>query len=288
MTILNLAGTNIEVSELPKILGDLDLYPILLRRHIERLNCLKFIPSQEQQVNYFKQFLSRERISDKDSLLNWLHLNNISESKLNSKLYVSLQVQLFKEHVFGPKVENLFLERKHDLDKVTYSLIRVRHRAKAVELHIRLQEEESTFSELASNFSEGLEQQVNGLIGPMELGSINPILAERLRISNPGQLWPPFEAEGWWVLIRHEKSIPAKLNDQMRITLIDEMYEQWIRTEVSSALDLLSQASSDSSISEPVGSSIDLPDRDNLSPSNTEPSSVDNKPGFFRSLLGFD
>ena len=89
---------------------------------------------------------------------------------------------------FGPRVEPLFLERKANLDRVMYSMLRVRERAKAVELHLRLEEEEATFADLASNFSEGSERQINGLIGPMELGRINPVLGERLRISTPGQL----------------------------------------------------------------------------------------------------
>ena len=66
-----------------------------------------------------------------------------------------------------------------------YSMIRTKEKAKASEIHLRIDEEEDTFADLASEFSEGQEQQFNGLIGPIELGRINPI-AERLRISNSG------------------------------------------------------------------------------------------------------
>ena len=70
-----------------------------------------------------------------------------------------------------------------------YSMIRTADRAKANELYLRITEEESTFADLASNYSEGIEQQFNGLIGPIELGRINPVIAERLRVSKEGQLW---------------------------------------------------------------------------------------------------
>ena len=83
----------------------------------------------------------------------------------------------------------MFLKRKTFLDGFTYSLIRVKTRNKAVfEIFLRLQEEESTFQDLASSFSEGVEQVLNGLIGPMELGQINPAIANKLLNSSPGQL----------------------------------------------------------------------------------------------------
>ena len=65
-------------------------------------------------------------------------------------------------------VENLYLEHKSRFDQVMYSMIRCSQREKAQELYIRLRDDEDSFSQLASKYSEGSEQQVNGLIGPIE------------------------------------------------------------------------------------------------------------------------
>jgi len=169
-------------------------------------------------------------------------LNDISESDLELKIYNSLKLEQFKEKSFNNKVEKLFLDRKTDLDRVTYSLIRAKSREKIVELNLRLKEGEATFPDLSSEFSEGLENVLHGLIGPMELGTVNPFIAERLKASKPGQLWPPFECEGWWVLLRHERLIPASLNNNMRIRLINEMYELWITNKIKKALNSLDQS----------------------------------------------
>ena len=67
-------------------------------------------------------------------------------------------------------------------------MIRDKSRAKAAELHLRLKEEEATFPELASTFSEGVENVLHGLIGPVEFGNVNPLISERLRNSSPGEL----------------------------------------------------------------------------------------------------
>ena len=285
---LLLAGDSIPLEQLPALLGELDLMPLLLRRHLERRYAMAYAPSQEQQVEFQQAFLARECITDQATLKAWLDHQGITEPQMSLRLFQALQLEIFKESIFGPRVDPLFLERKAGLDRVTYSLLRVRERAKAVELHLRLQEEEATFAELASTFSEGIEQQFNGLIGPMELGRINPVLAERLRISNSGQLWPPFEAEGWWVILRHERHLSAQLDKGMQQRLLSEMYEFWMREQVSTALIQLqppagkpiSPGSAESP--EPL---IELPAGDALEPN--PPTSVETaaKPSFFRSLF---
>ena len=135
-------------------------------------------------------------------------------------------------------MESLFLKRKSDLDRVTYSLIRVKSRAKAAELHLRLKEEEATFPELASNFSEGVENVLHGLIGPVEFGNVNPIISERLRNSSPENYGPPFEIESC-IILRNERLIPATLNEAMESRLINEMYENWIKEKISDTIENL-------------------------------------------------
>ena len=238
-TALVLAGTPVPLEQLPALLAELDLLPLLLRRHIERTSSSSFVPTYDEQIAFQQLFLAREHISDQTSLAEWLQRHGISEPQMSHRLYCALQLEQFKKSTFGPRVEAVFLERKSSLDRVTYSLLRVRERTKAFELHLRLQEEEDTFPDLASAYSEGIEQELNGFIGPLELGRINPVLAERLRISIPGQLWPPFEAEGWWVILRHERHLPAQLDQVMNDRLLNEMYEIWIRDQVAHALQYL-------------------------------------------------
>ena len=102
-----------------------------------------------------------------------------------------------------------------------------------------MKEEEATFPELASTYSEGVENVLHGLIGPVEFAKVNPLIAERLKNSSPGELWPPFEIDTWWLIIRNERYISATLNEAMRSRLIDEMYEQWLRDKIVKNYDKL-------------------------------------------------
>ena len=124
------------------------------------------------------------------------------------------------------------MSRKDNLDKVMYSLFRTKDKAKAVEIHLRIEEEEDTFADLASEFSEGIERQINGLIGPIEIGRINVQIAERLKISKKGQLWEPFQVDDWWVLLL-EKLSPAKLDERTKKGIIQSLYDEWINSKVN-------------------------------------------------------
>ena len=65
-----------------------------------------------------------------------------------------------------------------------YSMLRVKDRLKSVELFTQINEEEATFAQLASVYSEGVEKSVNGLIGPLELGILILLLLKGLELAS--------------------------------------------------------------------------------------------------------
>ena len=154
-------------------------------------------------------------------------------------LYDSIKVEIFKYKKFEDKVQPIFLNSKKYFDRVMYSLIRVKSKDEINELYLKLEEDGAIFSELASDYSQGIEKKFNGILGPLELGKLNPDIAERLRSSKKGQLWPPFESQGWWVLLRHEKSIPAQLDESMKKRIVNELYESWMTDNILPLLKII-------------------------------------------------
>lgn len=229
---VKIANRDYSPEEIIGLLKGHGLLPKLIQKQTELELYRTIKPSEEEQIAYQQRFLRRKGINTSEDLDQWLNKNLISEPELSSRLFRALQLEKLKQEKFDSVVDQVFLERKASLDMVMYSIIRCKERAKAHEIYTRIEEEEDTFADLASEFSEGQEQKVNGLIGPIELGRINPEIAERLRISKCGQMWAPFEQNGWWVLIRLEKNLPAQLDEAMRKRIINEKYESWIRGEV--------------------------------------------------------
>ena len=222
----------ISEKQIPILLDRFNLLPNLIRSIIENKSTENINPTNEEQLQFQFNFLSRTGIKDKNSLNTWLGNNGLDEKRLSILLYDQLKIQKFKEEKFSKNIESAFLSQKSELDKVLYSLIRVKTQGEAEELFLKLEEEEASFANLASKYSEGAEKEFNGVFGPMEIGKLNPELAERLRVSKIGQLWPPFFTNNWWVILRHEKSIPAKLDDNMRDFLMSNLYEKWIESKL--------------------------------------------------------
>ena len=83
---------------------------------------------------------------------------------------------------------------------MSYSLLRVKEKHLANELHLRIKEGEASFEEIAEAFSEGRERRQKGRLGPVPLSQPHPMLAKLLRVSTPKQLWPPKQLENWWVV----------------------------------------------------------------------------------------
>ncbi|WP_017718805.1 peptidylprolyl isomerase [Kamptonema formosum] len=114
-----------------------------------------------------------------------------------------------------------------------YSLIRIKDEGVPQELYFRILEGEQSFWELAREYSEGVEAQTNGLLGPVELGKVFRDLAQILLVSQIGQLWAPIRLGEWRVIVRLEKRIPAQLDESMRRRLLDELFQVWLQEELA-------------------------------------------------------
>ena len=85
------------------------------------------------------------------------------------------------------------MQRKSQLDRASYSLLRVKDFHLAQELFFRLQAGEATFPELVKQYSQGQEAETGGSIGPHELSIPHPTLAQKIRSLKSGQLAHPFQ-----------------------------------------------------------------------------------------------
>ena len=69
----------------------------------------------------------------------------------------------------------------------------------------------------------------SGKHGPVALEMLPEALANILRVSSPGQVWPPREAEGGWVILQLEELQPAVFNQDLRQQFALELGDRWLR-----------------------------------------------------------
>lgn len=85
---------------------------------------------------------------------------------------------------------------------------------------------------MAQTYSQGTEAQTGGLVDPIELSTLHPVLVQKLITSQPGQLLPPGKLGDWVIILRPEKLIPARLDELMRQRLLNELFEQWLQEQI--------------------------------------------------------
>ena len=203
------------------------LRPLLRRSLEEQITELVPLPA-ERFAELQAQFRQQHQLHDDTAEAAWLQARGWNAEDLAMHLARPEALQRFAEQRFGPGLEEQFLQRKHELDTVVYSLLRVQDRGLAQELWIQLSEGEISFPEAASRHSTGPETSTKGVIGPVALGQLQPELADHLRVLRQGELREPMAAGPWWILLRLEQLSPAKLDQPMRQRLLQEQLNAWL------------------------------------------------------------
>ncbi len=233
-TVLQIGNRTITTEEVIPLLTSYQMLPQLFRESIIDEAIAPISCTSEEIASAYQQFREQNQLTTETQRQAWLERYCLSQEHLEEALIVRmLKIEKFKYATWGHRLESYFLKRKGQLDRVVYSLIRTKDKEIAEELYFRIQEREQTFAELACEYSQGPEAQAGGIMGPVELGTIHPSLAQLLLMSQPGQLWRPMPLGEWLLIVRLEKLIPVQLDELMRQRLLRELFEDWLQEQLS-------------------------------------------------------
>jgi parvulin-like peptidyl-prolyl isomerase len=195
---------------------------------LESIEC-----TAEEIFGGYKAFYQQHQMNSDEDRAAWMESNHVTLPQLEHFVLRTLKLDRFKRETFAHKVDSYFLQRKSQLDRASYSVLGVKSFHLAQELFLQVQDGEANFSELITQYSEGKVDENNGLIGPHELAIPHPTLAAQLRLLKAGQLAHPLQIANWSILLRLERYFPAKLDEQMRARLVEELYDIWLQTELN-------------------------------------------------------
>ena len=186
--------------------------------------------SEEEKQTALRAYLHHVGINSEKELSRWMESEFLDKDQLrkrSERFYVWLKTC---EQRFRNQALSLFLKRKAKLDRAVYSLHWVNEEALAHELFIRLKEQECSFEQLFCSLPDNLDEGLpSGKHGPVALEMLPEALANILRVSTPGQVWPPREAEGGWVILQLEELQPAVFNQDLRQQFALELGDRWLR-----------------------------------------------------------
>ena len=179
-----------------------------------------------------QSFCAKRGLFSREQQQAWCQQQQQTPEQMAAAAMREQKLLLFQEQTWGEQIESYFLQRKAQLDRVRYSLIRTKDASLAQEIYFRLNDDGESFSGLASEYSEGQEAKTGGMVGPVELSIPHPVLARMLMVSKPEQLWAPTQIGEWLVIARLEQFVPAQFDDAMRQRLLAEQFQGWLTQQL--------------------------------------------------------
>ena len=126
-------------------------YGSLVQREEQRDQLLQGQPalSEEQREQAVPLFLALRQLKTQQAVQQWLQAEGLSEADLICRAERQLRWQLLCEQRFKGQASTLFLKRKSQLDRVSYSLLWIAEEALAHELFLQLSEGERRLEQIA-------------------------------------------------------------------------------------------------------------------------------------------
>lgn len=155
----------------------------------------------------------------------WLALVPSPQQPQLLQRWHELRLQKAMDLSYAHRIDAYFLERRAELERVVYGMIRVRNQGAAEEIYLRLIDDAADFVSLASTYSLGDERYTHGLVGPMPISQPHPSIRQALTPLAVGDIAPPLRIDDWVLILRMEHREPARLNEATRQQLTTELFE---------------------------------------------------------------
>ena len=213
--------------EFIKLLRQNNLLNQFLKNFITDFICSKVdLKINFEEMN--EDFCRQNNIADEKNLVAYLTLKGLTLEDHKKNLENSEKIKYIALQEFSKNAETEFINSKNLLDQYTYSLITVKDSDLAYELYLQIDSKESEFSALAKKYSSEGNTNKMGIIGPQSLGKVHPVLKEKLLTAKKGELLNPFKIDRWWVIVRLEEKIEAKLDDFVRQKITLSLFDKWV------------------------------------------------------------
>ena len=184
-------------------------------------------------------FCEKNNLSEEKDLANFLSRKGMKIEDHKKNLENSEKIKLIALKEFSKNAETEFINSKTILDQYTYSLITVSESDLAYELYLQIESDEVEFTTLARKYSSEGNTNKMGIIGPQSIGNVHPILKEKLLTAKKGELLNPFQVDKWWVVLRLEDKIEAKLDDFVRTRITLSLFDKWVNILTVNSLNKL-------------------------------------------------
>ena len=194
----------------------------------------KNISIEKKQLEDAKRIFYKEKnINDNTKLNKFLLFNGINEKDLEYQISLPLKVEILSTYVLENKIETHFLKRKDELNLFKYNAIRVNGSDLAHEIYFQLEGGESNFFDLSRKYSLDKKNFPDGVVGPKNTVGLHPVIKEKLRTYDIGDLIKPFQIDKWWLIIKLLEKKQAILDQNTSKQMALELCEIFVHDKVN-------------------------------------------------------
>ena len=190
-------------------------------------------PEIEAKANQIRCSLRLEKASD---TLAWLEDNLLDAERWEAAINKSLLADKLAKSLFDEKVEQYFAQNRLMYDRFTIYQLIVPYEKLAQELFYQIEEEEISFYQAAHLYDiDAQRRRVCGYEGEVHRWNYPPDIAADL-FKTPialGEVIGPIHTERGYHLFQIEEYMPAELTPELRQQLIDEIFKQWLNSELN-------------------------------------------------------
>jgi hypothetical protein len=209
-------------------LGSRRLWVQWLRARLMDEASAGFEPDADEVANAWMAFCKRHQLDPENPAKVPPELTGCPPTELKAVVEREVRISKWKKALFEPEAAQHFERRKPALDRVVYSLLRVKEAGLARELWFRIKECEASFADLAPKYASGNEVYTAGIVGPVAFGAMHPSLAGVLKPARAGELLKPFAVAEWFLVARVDHHLPVEFDEAMKHQMTEELAAQWL------------------------------------------------------------
>ncbi|MFK0733173.1 MAG: peptidylprolyl isomerase [Gloeotrichia echinulata IR180] len=184
----------------------------------------------EAEANRQRREQKLEKATD---TLAWLADQLVSPQDWEVGIRDSLLAQKLAEELFSQEVKNFFIQNRLEFEEVSLYQILVNSQKLAQELYYQIEEGEISFYDAAHLYDIDLNRQKKcGYEGKIYRFALQPNVAAVVFSTQPQQLIGPLKTEQGYHLFLVEEFHPAVLTPQRYQEIINNMFKNWLSTEL--------------------------------------------------------
>lgn len=137
---------------------------------------------------------------------------------------------------FGLEVDRHYLERRDEIEKVSFWMIRNSSKGVILEAFQRLQNDEEEWEVVSDRWGIEPERNYRGKYRQLSVTKITKDIKNQLMRLKPNEISEPMKIGKYYSILKLEKWENVDLNEDMRRILEKELYEEWINKQTNMAI----------------------------------------------------